>query len=88
MGEGVSDWTPLLEKHTTPVGHTEVHILDTKAMHAKLRSGDKHRIIINLELAISTLRTTLTLPTTQEHRKLPKPTTYKTKKYTHHGSST
>jgi hypothetical protein len=78
--EGVSDWTPILEKHTTCEGHTEVHILNTKAIHVKLRSGDKHRISNNLELAMSTLRSTLTFPTTQEHRKLPKPTTYKTLK--------
>ena len=70
--------TPILEKRTTPAGHTKVHILNTKAIHAKLKSGDQHRINNNLELAISTLRTTRILPTTQEHRKLPKPTTYKT----------
>jgi ribonuclease HI len=49
-------------------------------MHAKLRSGDQQRINNNLELAMSTLRTTLILPTTQEHRKLPKTITHKTKK--------
>jgi hypothetical protein len=76
--EGVTDWTSILEKHTTSAGHTEVHILNTKAMHAILRSGDQHRISNNLELAMSTLRTTLTPPTTQKHRKLPKPTTNKT----------
>jgi len=80
MGEGVSDWTPNLEKQTTSAGHTKVHILNTKAMHAKLRSGNQYRITNNLKLAMSTLRTTLTLPTNQEHRKLPKPTTYKTQK--------
>jgi len=80
VGEGVSGWTPILEKHTTPARHTEVHILNTKAIHAKLRSGDQHRINNNLELAISTLRTTLILPTIQEHRKFPKLTTYNTHK--------
>ncbi len=74
-GEGVSDLTPILEKCTTPTGHTEVHILNTK-----LKSGDQKQISGNLEVALSTLRTTLILPTTQEHRKLPKTTTYKTKK--------
>jgi hypothetical protein len=78
--EGVLDSSPILEIHTTPARHTEVHILTTKAMHANLRSGDQHRINNNLELAMSTLRTTLTLPTNQEHRKLPKPTTYKAQK--------
>ncbi len=62
-GEAVLDWTPILEKHTTLAGHTEVHILNTKAMRAKLRSGDRHRISNNLKLAMSTLRATLTLPT-------------------------
>jgi hypothetical protein len=76
--EGVTDWTPILEKHTTFAGHTEIHILNTKAMHAKLGNGDQHRINSNLELAMSTLRTTLTLPSNQEHRKLPKSTTNKT----------
>jgi hypothetical protein len=79
-GEGVSNWTPVLEKHTTSTGCTQIHILNTKAIHAKLRSGDQHRINNNLELALSTLRTTLILPTTQEHRKLPKTTTHKTPK--------
>ena len=79
-GEGVSDWTQILEKHTTPAGHTKVHILSTKAMHAKLKSGDQYRISNNPELDMSTLRTTLTLPTNQKHRKLPKPITYKTQK--------
>ena len=78
MGEGVSDWTPILEKHTTLTGHTKVHILNTKAIHAKLKSGDQKRISNKLELALSTLRTTLILTSTQEHRKLPKPIiTYK-----------
>jgi hypothetical protein len=80
-GEGVSHWTPVLEKHTTSAGRTEVHILNTKAIHAKLKSGDQHRINNDLELAISTLRTTLLiLPTTQEHRKPFKTTTHKTPK--------
>jgi hypothetical protein len=74
-GDGVSDWAPILEKHTTPTGHKEVHILNAKAIHAKLKSGDQKRIINNLELALSTLRTTLILPTTQDHKKLPKPIT-------------
>jgi hypothetical protein len=76
--EGVTNMTPILEKHTSPGGHTTLHILNTKAMHANLRSGDQHRISNNLELAMSTLRTTLTLPSNQGHRKLPKPTTNKT----------
>jgi hypothetical protein len=79
-GEGVSDWTPILEKQTTPAGHTEVYILNAKAIHAKLNSGDHQRINNNLELAQSTLRTTLILPTSQEHRKLPKLTTHKSHK--------
>jgi len=78
MGEEVTDWTPILEKHTTSSGRTELHILNTKAIHAKLRSGDQHRITNNLDLALSTLRTTLILPTTQEHIKHPKITTHKT----------
>jgi hypothetical protein len=87
-GEGVSDWTPILEKHTILAGHIEVYILNTKAIHAKLKSGDHQHINNNLELALSTIRTTLILPTTQEHRKLPKPSTHKPTKYTHHGSNT
>ena len=87
-GEGVSDKIPILEKHTTSAGHTEVHILNTKAIHTKLKSGDPKRISNNMELALSTLRTTLILPINQEYRKLPKPITYKTKKYTQHGSHT
>ncbi len=76
--EGVADWTPILEKHTTTTGHIEVNILNTKTIHANLRSGDQRRIINNLELAMSTLRTTLTLPSNQEHRKPPKSITNKT----------
>ena len=64
-GEGVTDWTPILENHTTSTGRTELHILNTKAIHDKLRSGDQHRITNNLDLALSTLRITLILPTTQ-----------------------
>ena len=80
--------TPILEKQATSPKHTEVHILNTEATHAKLKSGDHHCINNNLDLALSTLRTTLILPTNQEHGKLPKTTTHKTKKYTHHGSNT
>jgi len=79
-GEGVSDWTPILEKHTTLEGHTDVYILNTKAIYAKQKSGDHQRINNNLELALSTLETTLILRTTQEHRKLPRPATFKTHK--------
>jgi hypothetical protein len=76
--EGVTDWTPIQGKHTTPARHTQVHILNTKAMLANFRSGDQHRISNNMKLAMSTLRTTITPPSNQEHRKLPKPTTNKT----------
>jgi hypothetical protein len=31
-GEGISDWTPILEKQTTSTRHNEVHILNTKAI--------------------------------------------------------
>jgi len=44
-------------------------------VHAKLHSGDKPRPHPNLNMALSTLATTLTLPASQEHTKLPKPTT-------------
>ena len=64
-GKGVSDWTSILEKHATSAGHTEVHVLNTKTMHVKLRSGDQHHISNNLELAMSTLITPLTLPKNQ-----------------------
>jgi hypothetical protein len=79
-GERVSDWTLVLEKQTTSARHIEIHILNKKAINAKLKSRDHHRINNKLDLAISTLRTTIILPTTQEHRKLPKPTTHKTPK--------
>ena len=87
-GEGALDWTPFLEKHTTLAGHTKVHILHLKSIHAKLKRGHHHRISNNLELALSTFRTTLILPTAQKHRELPKPTTHKATKYTYHGSNT
>ena len=47
-------------------------------MRANLRSGDQQLINNNLKLAMSTLRTTLTLPSIQENIKLLKPTTNKT----------
>jgi hypothetical protein len=50
--EGVSDWTPILEKQTTLEGRTDIYILTAKAMHAKLQRGDKQRPKNNLELAL------------------------------------
>ena len=67
------------ETHNTRGTHKSSHT-KLKAIHAKLKSGDQQCIGNNLEFALSTLRATLILPTTQEHRKLPKPTTYKSKK--------
>jgi hypothetical protein len=72
--EGVSGWTPILEKQITPEGHTYIYILNVKAIHAKI-TGDQQRPNDNLEIALTTLRTTLALPTSQEHRKLSKVTT-------------
>jgi hypothetical protein len=51
--------------------HRNTHI-KYKAIHAKLTRGDQYLINNNLELTLSTLSTTHILPTTQEHRKLPK----------------
>jgi hypothetical protein len=39
--EGVSDWTPILEKQPTPEGHTGIYILNAKAVYAKLQLGDQ-----------------------------------------------
>jgi hypothetical protein len=79
-GGGVSEWTPTLEKQTTSAGHIDVYILNAKATQAKQKSGDRQRTNNSLELALSTLKTTLILPTSQEHRKLPKPITRKSHK--------
>jgi hypothetical protein len=53
--EGVSDWTPILEKHTTSEGYTNIYILNAKAIHANLQSGDQQRPNNNLETALLTL---------------------------------
>jgi hypothetical protein len=50
-----------------------------KSDTCQTQSGDQKRISNNLELALLTRRTTLILLATQEHRKAPKPITYKTK---------
>jgi hypothetical protein len=87
--EGVSDWTPIIEKQTTPEGSTYIYMLNAKTIHAKLQSGDEQRPNNSLETALTTLRTTLTLPTVQEHRKLQKnPQHPDPKKYTRHGTNT
>jgi hypothetical protein len=61
-------------------GHTAIYILNAKATHDKLQSGDQQCPSDNLETALTTLRTTLTIPTSQEHRKLPKTTTSRSQK--------
>jgi hypothetical protein len=38
--EDVRDWTPLLEKRTTPYELTQIHILNAIAVHAILHSGE------------------------------------------------
>jgi len=68
-GEGVSDWTQILEKQTTSEGHTTVYIINAKAIHAKLISGDRQRTNNNLELSLSTLRTTQIHPTSAKNIK-------------------
>ena len=79
--EGVSDWTPILKKQTTSEGHTDIYILNTIAIHAKLlQRGDQQRPNNNLELALSTLITILTLSKHQEYKKLSKASTHKSQK--------
>jgi len=70
--KGVKVSTPLLEKQTTPKGHTDTYILNATTIHAKLQIGNQQRPNNNLELALSTLIATLTLPISHGHRKLPK----------------
>ena len=71
----MSDWTKVLETQTTSSGHTQLLILNATTVLAKLQSGDKPRPQPNLDMALLTLATTLMLPASQEHTKLPKPTT-------------
>ena len=65
----------ILETITTPAWQTQLQILNVTAVHAKLHSGDKSRPHPTLDTAISTLAATLISPASQEHIKLPKPTT-------------
>jgi hypothetical protein len=78
MEDGVRDWTPIQEREKTE-RHTDTYILNAKAIHAKLQSGDQQRPNDNLELSLSTFIATLKLPTSHEHRKLPKATTTRSK---------
>jgi hypothetical protein len=73
--EEVRDRKPILEKQTSPAGSTHIYILNATTIHAKLHSGDKQRPNNNLELALSTLKATLTLPASHENGKLLKATT-------------
>ena len=71
----VKDWTPQLEKWITTDGQTLIFILNTEAISASIRNGDKPRPPNNLDTTLSTLKATLSLLANHEHRKLPKDTT-------------
>jgi len=76
--EGVREWTPLLEKRTTPKRQTHIYILNATSINAEIHE-DKTRRTIKLETTLSTIEATLLrLPASYKHRKLPKEKTSQT----------
>jgi hypothetical protein len=67
-------WHKLITSHHTDSPAASYHISPTKLI-ANLLNGDKPGPKTTLRTAIDTLRATLLLPATTEHRKLPKPKT-------------
>jgi len=68
-------WHKLITSHHTDSPKASCHISPTSVILAKLLNGDKPEPKTALRTSIDTLRATLLLPATPEHRKLPKANT-------------
>jgi hypothetical protein len=71
---GLTNWNKLItiQHHTNE--HYTLHISPTTALVARLSNGDKTGTKTAPRTSLDTLRATLLLPSTTEHRKLPKET--------------
>jgi hypothetical protein len=69
---GVTHWNSLITKTQDPDGTYTYQIQPTPAIIAKLPKGHRYSPKLQLKTAIHTLRATLLLPATTEHKKLPK----------------
>jgi hypothetical protein len=83
----VNNWTPLLESRTTTDEQTLNFISNVEAISAKIHSGNKPRLHNNLDIALSTMKATLALLASHEHRKLPKTPQHTCEPYTSHGTN-
>ncbi len=71
----LKDWTLLLEKQTATDENTLIFILNAEAISAKKHRANSPHPPNNFHIALSTLKSTFTLPANHEHRKLLKDTT-------------
>jgi hypothetical protein len=72
---GLNNWNTLVTMLQHNKEHYTMHISPTTVLMAKLPNGDKTGPKTALRTSLDTLRATLLLPATTEHRKLPKDTT-------------